>query len=44
MGVSAAQFYLGNACEPCIKMIDKRSSQKVRAKVIRQANKSATDK
>lgn len=38
MTVSAAQFYLGNACEQCIKVIDKRSSQKVRAKVIKQAN------
>jgi uncharacterized ParB-like nuclease family protein len=44
MAVSAAQFYLGNACESCIKMIDKRSSRKVRAKVIRQANKSAANR
>ena len=38
MTVSAAQFYLGNACEQCIKLIDKRSCQKVRAEVIKQAN------
>lgn len=41
MPVSAAQFYLGNACEPCIKLIDKRSSQKVRAQVIQQANRNS---
>lgn len=34
MSVSAAQFYLGNAGEQCIKVIDKRSCQKVRGKVI----------
>jgi len=36
--VSAAQFYLGNACDQCIKLIDKRSCKKVRAKVIKHAN------
>jgi Zn-dependent protease with chaperone function len=39
MTVSAAQFYLGNACEQCIKLIDKRSCQKVREKVIEYATK-----
>jgi len=39
MAVSAAQFYLGDASERCIELVDKRSSQKVRSKVIRQANK-----
>jgi hypothetical protein len=37
MTVSAAQFYLGNAYEQCIKLIDKRSCQKVREKVIEYA-------
>jgi hypothetical protein len=37
MGVSAAQFYLGSACAQCIKLIDKRSCQKIRAEVIKQA-------
>jgi len=40
LSVSAAQFYLGNACEQCIELIDKRSCKKVRAKVIRHANQS----
>jgi hypothetical protein len=40
MSVSAAQFYLGNACEQCIALIDKRSCKKVRAKVIKHANQS----
>ena len=39
MAVSAAQYYLGDACEQSIAMIDKRASQKVRAKVIKRANK-----
>ncbi len=38
MAVSAAQFYLGNACEQCVRMIDKRSCKKIRAKVIKHAN------
>ena len=38
IAVSAAQFYLGNACDQCIKLIDKRSCKKVRAKVIKHAN------
>jgi len=38
ISVSAAQFYLGNACDQCIKLIDKRSCKKVRAKVIKHAN------
>ncbi|MGB5340236.1 MAG: hypothetical protein WBO06_14220 [Gammaproteobacteria bacterium] len=38
MAVSAAQFYLGNACEQYIELIDKRSRQKIRSKVIKQAN------
>jgi hypothetical protein len=41
MAVSAAQFYLGNACDSCIKVIDKRTCQKVRAKVIKRANRKA---
>jgi hypothetical protein len=41
MSVSAAQFYLGNACEQCIKVIDKRSCQKVREKVIEYATKNS---
>ncbi len=39
MAVSAARFYLGNACESCLQLVDKRSCRKVRAKVIRQANR-----
>lgn len=39
MPVSAAQFYLGKACEQYIKLMDKRSCQKIRAKVIKQANR-----
>lgn len=38
LAVSAAEFYLGNACEQCIKLIDKRSCNKIRAKVIEHAN------
>lgn len=41
MSVSAAQFYLGNAYEQCIEMIDKRSCKKIRAKVIKHANQKA---
>lgn len=41
LSVSAAQFYLGSACEQCIKLLDKRARQKIRAKVIRHANKSS---
>ena len=40
MAVSAAQFYLGAACAQCIKLIDKRASQKVRSTVIEQANRN----
>ncbi len=40
MSVSAAQFYLGDACEQSIEMIDKRSCKKIRAKVIKRANRS----
>ena len=39
MPVSAAQFYLGKACEQYIQLMDKRSCQKIRAKVIKQANR-----
>lgn len=39
VSVSAAQFYLGNACEQCIRAIDKRSRDKVREKVIRHAHR-----
>lgn len=38
ISISAAQFYLGNACDQCIQLIDKRSCQKIRAKVIEQAH------
>jgi hypothetical protein len=38
ISVSAAQFYLGNAYEQCVELIDKRSCKKIRAKVIRHAN------
>jgi hypothetical protein len=38
MPVSAAQFYLGKACEQYIQLMDKRSCEKIRAKVIKQAN------
>jgi hypothetical protein len=41
IAVSAAQFYLGKACEQCVQMIDKRSSRKVRAKVIKQAGRNS---
>jgi len=40
LSISAAQFYLGNACEHCIKLIDKHARKKIRAKVIMHANKS----
>lgn len=43
MSVSAAQFYLGNACEQCIKVVDKRTSHKVRAEVIKQATQRNGD-
>jgi hypothetical protein len=38
MPTSAAQFYLGSACEQTIELVDKRSCKKIRAKVIKQAN------
>lgn len=37
MTVSAARFYLGSLYERCLEMVDKRSSQKVRNAIIRQA-------
>jgi len=40
LAVSAAQFYLGPACDQCIKLVDKRSCQKVRAQVIKEAHRS----
>jgi len=40
ISVSAAQFYLGNACDQCIELIDKRSCKKIRAKIIKHANRS----
>jgi hypothetical protein len=37
LAVTAAQFYLGGACDRYIELVDKRSSQKVRSNVIKQA-------
>lgn len=36
MPVTAAQFYLGNACDKCIEIIDKRTLKKLRSKVIHE--------
>jgi hypothetical protein len=40
LSVNAARFYLGGAGRQCLEMIDKRSSQKVRKRVIREASAS----
>jgi hypothetical protein len=41
LAVSAAQFYLGGNWEHCIEMMDKRSSKKLRRRVIRDAGANA---
>ena len=35
MSVTAAQFYLGSACDTCMEVIDKRSVSKLRSEVIK---------
>jgi len=38
LSVTAARFYLGNACDKCIEVIDKRSLNKLRSEVIKECS------